>query len=276
MTDEYQYLNLLERIVRDGDERVDRVVADDPTMGKTRCVFGAQMRFNLRDNVFPLLTTKRVYWKGVVEELMWFLRGSTNVKDLNDKGVKIWDANAKAFDADGDLGPIYGYQWRNFGGDQITRIIKTLQTNPHDRRMILTAWNPIDIPKMALPPCHCFAQFDVDSNRRLSCQMYQRSADMGLGVPFNIASYALLTRLMCHVASTPDAPLYPGEFIHTIGNAHVYANHIDAITKQLTRAPRPFPTLEINRTCKIDEYNFDDFSLINYDPHGSLYMPMAL
>jgi thymidylate synthase len=276
MTDEYQYLNLLERIVRDGDERVDRVVADDPTMGKTRCVFGAQMRFNLRDNVFPLLTTKRVYWKGVVEELMWFLRGSTNVKDLNDKGVKIWDANAKAFDADGDLGPIYGYQWRNFGGDQITRIIKTLQTNPHDRRMILTAWNPIDIPKMALPPCHCFAQFDVDSNRRLSCQMYQRSADMGLGVPFNIASYALLTRLMCHVASTPDAPLYPGEFIHTIGNAHVYANHIDAITKQLTRTPRPFPTLEINRTCKIDEYNFDDFSLINYDPHGSLYMPMSL
>jgi thymidylate synthase len=287
--EEYQYLDLIASIIERGVERSDR------TGIGTRSIFGAQMRFSLADHMFPLLTTKRVYWRGVVEELMWFLRGETNGKILTEKGVSIWDANgSRAFlDSRGltqreefDLGPIYGFQWRHFGAeyvdmhtdyhhkgyDQVSEMIKTIKTNPNDRRLIISAWNPASQSQMALPPCHMFAQFYV-ANSTLSCLMYQRSCDMGLGVPFNIASYALLTRIIAHVCD-----LKPGEFIHTLGDAHVYTNHIEGLRQQLQREPRPFPKLMIKVGDKkaFDRYTIDDFDLLDYDPHPTIKMEMAL
>nr|XP_023022747.1 thymidylate synthase [Leptinotarsa decemlineata] len=286
--EEFQYLNHIKNIIEKGVKRSDR------TGVGTFSIFGAQMRYSLRNEIFPLLTTKRVFWRGVVEELLWFIRGSTNAFELSDKKVHIWDANSTRQFLDsvglkdreeGDLGPIYGFQWRHFGAeykgmhadyknkgiDQLAHVINTIKTRPNDRRIIMCAWNPIDIPEMALPPCHCLVQFFV-GNDELSCQLYQRSADMGLGVPFNIASYALLTYMIAHVTG-----LKPGEFIHTLGDSHVYLNHIDALQEQLKREPRPFPKLRIKRTVEdIESFTADDFELIGYNPHPKLSMPMAV
>ncbi|XP_030759948.1 thymidylate synthase isoform X2 [Sitophilus oryzae] len=286
--EEYQYLNHIKYILDKGVKRPDR------TGVGTYAVFGAQMRYSLRDNVFPLLTTKRVFWRGVVEELLWFIKGSTDVQELKDKNVHIWDANSTREFLDsiglkdreeGDLGPIYGFQWRHYGAeykgmhanyrnkgiDQLAHVINTIKTNPSDRRMIMCAWNPVDIPEMALPPCHCLAQFYV-ANGELSCQLYQRAADMGLGVPFNIASYALFTYMIAHITN-----LKPGEFVHTLGDSHVYLNHVDALKEQLTREPRPFPTLRIKRKVEnIEDFTFEDFELSGYNPHPKLNMTMAV
>lgn len=285
--DEQQYLNLIEQIIKNGIEKGDR------TGVGTISIFGTQMRFNLRDS-FPLLTTKRVFWRAVVEELLWFIDGKTDVQSLQDKGVHIWDGNStKEFfnknglidREEGDLGPIYGFQWRHFGAkyktchdnyknegiDQLNQIIETIRTNPNDRRMIMSAWNPVDIAQMALPPCHCLAQFYVASGE-LSCQMYQRSADMGLGVPFNIASYSLLTYMIAHITD-----LKPGDFIHTMGDTHIYTNHIEPLKEQLTRTPRKFPKLSIKRKIEnIDDFKLDDFELTDYKPYPKIYMEMAV
>ncbi|XP_062501913.1 thymidylate synthase-like isoform X2 [Corticium candelabrum] len=285
--EEQQYLDLIRNIMDHGNRKADR------TRVGTHSIFGAQMRFSLR-NTFPLLTTKRVFWRGVVEELVWFIRGSTNAKELSDRNVKIWDANGSRDFLDclgmkdreeGDLGPIYGFQWRHFGAeykdmyadykdqgvDQLTEVIKKIKANPDDRRIIMVAWNPIDIPLMALPPCHALCQFYV-SDGELSCQMYQRSADMGLGVPFNIASYSLLTCMIAHVCD-----LKPGDFVHTLGDAHVYLNHFDALGEQLTREPRPFPTLHIKRkVTDINNFQYEDFLLENYHPYPKISMKMAV
>lgn len=285
--DEQQYLNLIEQIIKNGIEKGDR------TGVGTISIFGTQMRFNLRDS-FPLLTTKRVFWRAVIEELLWFIDGKTDVKSLQDKGVHIWDGNStKEFfnknglidREEGDLGPIYGFQWRHFGAkyktchdnyknegiDQLNQIIETIRTNPNDRRMIMSAWNPVDIAQMALPPCHCLAQFYV-ANGELSCQMYQRSADMGLGVPFNIASYSLLTYMIAHITG-----LKPGDFIHTMGDTHIYTNHIEPLKEQLTRTPRKFPKLSIKRKIEnIDDFKLDDFELTDYKPYPKIYMEMAV
>ncbi|EFA11748.1 thymidylate synthase isoform X2 [Tribolium castaneum] len=286
--EEYQYLSHIRQILEKGVQRMDR------TRIGTLSIFGVQMRYSLRDNVFPLLTTKRVFWRAVVEELLWFIKGSTNSNDLKEKNVHIWDANSSRAFLDsvgleeyeeGDLGPIYGFQWRHFGAeykgvqgdytnegvDQLARVIHTIRTNPNDRRIIMSAWNPKDLHKMALPPCHCLAQFFV-AEGELSCLLYQRAGDMGLGVPFNIASYALLTRMIAHVTG-----LKPGEFIHSIGDSHVYLNHVEPIKEQLTRVPRAFPTLNIKRpVSSIDDFTFEDFELVGYNPHPKLYLPMAL
>lgn len=286
--DEMQYLQLIKNIIENGDRR------DDRTGVGTLSIFGAQMRFNLRDNIFPLLTTKRVFWRGVAEELLWFIRGCTDVKVLQEKGIKIWDGNSTREFLDksgfkereeGDLGPVYGFQWRHFGAayktckddytgqgiDQLNEVIKRIQENPNDRRIIMSAWNPTDIPIMALPPCHCLVQFHV-SNGHLSCQMYQRSADMGLGVPFNIASYALLTCMIAHVTN-----LKPGDFVHTLGDAHVYSNHVEPLREQLQRLPRRFPTLKFKRQVeKIEDFTFDDFLIEDYNPHPKISMEMAV
>ncbi|XP_057336102.1 thymidylate synthase [Microplitis mediator] len=286
--EEYQYLNLIERIRKQGANK------DDRTGVGTFSIFGTQLRFSLKNGTFPLLTTKSVFWKGVVEELLWFISGSTNAHKLSEKGVHIWDANSSREFLDtygfqdreeGDLGPIYGFQWRHFGAeysnmhadytgkgiDQLQNVIDTLRTNPNDRRMIMTAWNPIDIPKMALPPCHCLVQFYV-SNGELSCHLYQRSADMGLGVPFNIASYSLLTYMIAHITN-----LKPGEFVHTMGDCHVYSNHIDALETQCKRKPKPFPKLKITRDVReIDDFIASDFELIGYNPHPKVSMKMAV
>lgn len=251
------------------------------------------MRFNLR-NQFPLLTTKRVFWRGVAEELLWFIKGSTDAKSLQDKNIRIWDSNStrEFLDASGfqhrqvgDLGPVYGFQWRHFGAeyktcnddytgkgiDQLKEIINRIKVNPTDRRIIMTAWNPIQIPEMALPPCHCLAQFYV-ANGELSCQLYQRSADMGLGVPFNIASYALLTYMIAHITN-----LKPGDFIHTLGDTHVYLNHVEPLKEQLGRTPRPFPQLKIKRqVTEIDDFKFEDFEVLGYDPYPTIKMEMAV
>lgn len=285
--DEWQYLDLVRRILDVGVRRGDR------TGTGTLSIFGVQLRFSLRENVFPLLTTKRVFWRGVVEELLWFIRGRTDSNELADKRVHIWDANGsrKFLDSlgftdrkEGDLGPVYGFQWRHFGADythahadysgkgvdQLSNLINTLRTNPTDRRMLLSAWNPAAIHKMALPPCHVMAQFFV-SNGELSCQMYQRSGDIGLGVPFNIASYALLTRLIANVVG-----LSPGEFVHVIGDTHIYLNHVDALKEQLTRSPKPFPLLHVKSKKNIDDFTFDDLTLEGYEPHRSIAMEMAV
>jgi dihydrofolate reductase/thymidylate synthase len=285
---EQQYLRLAREVLRTGVRRGDR------TGTGTLSVFGRQMRFSLRDGTLPLLTTKRVFWRGVAEELLWFVRGSTNAKLLQDKKVRIWDGNSSREYLDsigltnrevGDLGPVYGFQWRHWGAeytdmhanyegkgiDQLQRCIDTIRTNPTDRRIIMSAWNPTAMPDMALPPCHMFCQFYV-ANGELSCSMYQRSADMGLGVPFNIASSALLTHMIAHVTG-----LAPGEFVHTIGDAHVYANHVEALQVQLQREPRPFPTLTIKRTVdKIDDFVYEDFAVEGYEPHGNIKMQMAV
>uniref|UniRef100_A0A6B2EH56 Thymidylate synthase n=1 Tax=Phlebotomus kandelakii TaxID=1109342 RepID=A0A6B2EH56_9DIPT len=286
--DELQYLQLIERIIETGVKREDR------TGVGTLSIFGAQMRFNLRNDVFPLLTTKRVFWRGVAEELIWFIRGSTDAKELQKKNVTIWNGNSTREYLDGmgftdreegDLGPVYGFQWRHFGApyttchddytgkgvDQLMEVIKRIREKPTDRRIIMSAWNPVDLPIMALPPCHCLVQFYV-ANGELSCQMYQRSADMGLGVPFNIASYALLTRLIAHITD-----LKPGDFVHTLGDAHVYLNHIDPLKEQLKRSPRAFPTLSINRrVTDIEDFTFEDFILNDYNPHAKIQMEMAV
>lgn len=253
-----QYLDLLQYVLDHGTERQDRTGTG--TVG----VFGYQMRFDLGKG-FPVLTTKKLHLRSIIYELLWFLRGDTNIKYLKDHGVSIWDEWA---DAEGNLGPVYGSQWRSWpdgrGGtiDQIANVVEQIKTNPYSRRLMVTAWNPAEIEDMALPPCHCLFQFYV-SDGKLSCQLYQRSADIFLGVPFNIASYALLTMMMAQVCG-----LEPGEFVHTFGDAHIYKNHMDQVHLQLTREPRPLPTMHINPERKsIFDFEYEDFRLEGYDPH---------
>jgi thymidylate synthase len=253
-----QYHDLLRHIQKNGVRKGDR------TGTGTLSCFGYQMRFNLADG-FPLLTTKKLHVKSIIHELLWFLQGDTNITYLQENGVKIWDEWA---DANGNLGPVYGYQWRNWptpnGGhiDQIAKLVEMIKTNPNSRRLIVTAWNPADVDRMALPPCHCLFQFFV-AEGKLSCQLYQRSADTFLGVPFNIASYALLTLMVAQVCG-----LQPGEFVHTFGDVHLYLNHLEQAELQLTREPRVLPTMQIDPTVKdIFAFRYEHFELLNYDPH---------
>lgn len=286
--DEYQYLDLVAKILEEGNRKGDR------TGTGTLSLFGAQMRFSLKEGTFPLLTTKKTFLRGIAEELFWFIRGSTNAKELQEKNVRIWDGNSSREFLDklgftdreeGDLGPIYGFQWRHFGAeykdmhtdytgqgvDQLANVIETLKTNPDDRRLLMCAWNVRDLKHMALPPCHCLVQFYV-SNGELSCQLYQRSCDMGLGVPFNIASYALLTHMVARVTG-----LKPGEFVHTLGDAHVYVNHVEPLREQLLREPRPFPKIRFKReVTSIEDFKYDDFEIVGYDPHPAVPMVMAV
>jgi thymidylate synthase len=283
---DYTYARVLRQIFEEGEVRKDR------TGVGTKALFGAQMRFDLSDG-FPLLTTKRVYWKGIVEELLWFLRGSTNVKELQAVGVHIWDEWA---DENGDLGPVYGKQWRSWPAvwrdttagisergirrgfrrddpiDQIANVIDGLKRNPQGRRHIVTAWNPAEIEDMALPPCHVLFQFDVSADNRLNCQLYQRSADFFLGVPFNIASYALLTTMMAWVTG-----LEPGEFIWTGGNVHLYLNHLDQANEQLRREPFKSPTVSLNPAVStIDGFTANDIALVNYRYHPAIAAEVAI
>ena len=262
-----QYLDLMERVLADGVEKHDR------TGTGTLSVFGHQMRFDLAQG-FPLVTTKKLHLKSIIYELLWFLRGETNVKYLREHGVRIWDEWA---DENGDLGPVYGKQWRSWatpdGGaiDQIKDAVDTIRRNPDSRRIIVTAWNPADLPKMALSPCHCLFQFYV-ARGRLSCQLYQRSADVFLGVPFNIASYALLTLMMAQVAG-----LAPGEFVHTFGDAHLYLNHLEQARLQLSRAPRALPAMRINPAVNdLFAFRYEDFTLEGYDPHPHIKAEVAV
>jgi thymidylate synthase len=262
-----QYLDLMERVLSEGTEKRDR------TGVGTRSIFGHQMRFDLAAG-FPLVTTKKLHLKSIVYELLWFLRGDTNVKYLNDHGVKIWDEWA---DENGDLGPVYGRQWRSWpkpdGGsiDQIADVLAEIKRNPNSRRLIVTAWNPAENDKMALSPCHCLFQFNV-ADGALSCQLYQRSADVFLGVPFNIASYALLTMMVAQVAG-----LKPGVFVHSFGDTHLYLNHLDQAKLQLTRSPRPLPTLKINpAVTDLFAFRYEDFALENYDPHPHIKAAVAV
>ena len=294
-----QYLELLDKICHDG------VVRGDRTGTGTKGIFGYQMRFDLREG-FPLVTTKRLFLKGVIYELLWFLRGDTNIKYLVDNGVHIWDSDAYRYynelcvrhgvlpvDKDtflaaagvespiegyrfGDLNNVYGYQWRSWptgdGGaiDQIKKVIETIKTNPNSRRMIVSAWNVADVDSMALPPCHTMFQFFV-AEGRLSCQLYQRSGDTFLGVPFNIASYALLTMMIAK-----ECGLEPGEFVHTLGDAHLYLNHLEQAAEQLSREPRQLPTMHLNPDVKsIFDYTFEDFTLEGYDPHPAIKAPLS-
>ncbi|CAH2353401.1 thymidylate synthase [[Candida] railenensis] len=296
---EQAYLDLCEKIINQGENRPDR------TGTGTRSLFAPpQLRFDLSDDTIPLLTTKRVFSKAIIHELLWFVAGSTDAKLLTEKGVKIWEGNGSREYLDslglthrreGDLGPVYGFQWRHFGAeykdcdadysgqgfDQLQDIINKLKTNPYDRRIIMSAWNPPDFKKMALPPCHVFCQFYVNfpeggARPKLSCLLYQRSCDMGLGVPFNIASYALLTKMIAHIVDMDC-----GEFIHTLGDAHVYLDHIDALKEQLTRTPRDFPKLLIKEERKskiksIDDFKFEDFEIVDYNPHAQIKMKMSV
>jgi thymidylate synthase len=253
-----QYLDLLQHVLDKGAEKKDR------TGTGTKSVFGYQMRFNLDDG-FPLMTTKKLHLKSIIYELLWFLKGDTNIKYLNDNQVNIWNEWA---DKDGNLGHIYGFQWRSWptyqGGsiDQISAVIRSIQENPDSRRHIVSAWNVGDLSNMALPPCHVLFQFYL-ADGRLSCQLYQRSADIFLGVPFNIASYALLLMMVAKVTG-----LKPGEFIHTLGDAHIYNNHMEQANTQLAREPRPLPVMKLNPGVKnIEDFTFSDFTLENYDPH---------
>ena len=262
-----QYLDLLQRVLQEGTHKEDR------TGTGTISVFGHQMRFNMEDG-FPLLTTKKLHLKSIIYELLWFLKGDTNVKYLQDNGVRIWNEWA---DENGDLGHIYGYQWRSWpdynGGhiDQITEAVETIKHNPDSRRISVSAWNVADLPQMNLPPCHAFFQFYV-ANGRLSLQLYQRSADIFLGVPFNIASYALLLKMMAQVTG-----LKAGDFVHTLGDAHIYSNHIEQVKLQLTRAPRPLPQIEINSNVKdIFGFKYEDFTLTGYDPHPHIKGEVAV
>ena len=287
--EERQYLRLIERIVARGALRTDR------TGTGTLSLFGEQMRFSLADNAFPLLTTKRVFFRGVVEELLWFVRGDTNAAHLAARGVHIWDKHgSRAYldsiglqeRAENDLGPVYGFQWRHFGAeyvgcdadyagqgvDQLQRVVDAIRTNPSDRRIVLSAWNPADLGKMALPPCHMFCQFYVAAGR-LSCCLYQRSCDVGLGVPFNIASYALLTVMLAWVCE-----LEPGEFVHFLGDTHIYCDHVGPLQEQAKRQPRPFPRLfvrpETPRT--LEGFSAASFVLEGYNPHDKIAMSMAV
>ena len=262
-----QYLDLL-KLVRDtGVEKCDR------TGTGTRSIFGHQMRFDLAEG-FPLVTTKKAHLKSIIYELLWFLSGETNVHWLQEHGVTIWDEWA---DSNGELGPVYGYQWRSWPSqmdgtiDQISNLIGDIKANPDSRRLIVTAWNPADVPRMALPPCHCLFQFYV-ADGKLSCQLYQRSADIFLGVPFNIASYALLTMMVAQVTG-----LKPGTFVHSFGDAHLYLNHLEQADAQLARAPYPSPTMRLNSdVTDIFAFHYDDFTLENYQAHPGIKAPIAV
>ncbi|KAG4304396.1 hypothetical protein PORY_002106 [Pneumocystis oryctolagi] len=293
--EEQQYLDLIQHIIDHGEDRSDR------TGTGTLSIFAPPpLRFSLRNKKLPLLTTKRIFLRGIIEELLWFVRGRTNSLELKEKNVHIWNANGSREYLDsiglterqeGDLGPIYGFQWRHFGAeyidcktdytgqgvDQLANIIHKIQTSPYDRRLILMSWNPTDLKKMALPPCHMFCQFYVHvpsdgRQRELSCQLYQRSCDMGLGVPFNIASYALLTCMIAHVCN-----INPGDLIHVMGDCHIYKDHIKALQQQLTRSPHPFPTLSLNRPIsRIEDFTVEDFVIQNYHPHETIKMKMSI
>ena len=267
-----QYLDLMDDVLANGVRR------DDRTGVGCYSVFGRQMRFDLGDG-FPLVTTKKVHLKSIIYELLWILRGDSNVAWLQEHGVSIWDEWA---DENGDLGPVYGKQWRSWAApdgrviDQIATVVEQIKTNPESRRLIVSAWNPADVPDMALPPCHCFFQFAVlpskEGGRRLSCQLYQRSADVFLGVPFNIASYALLTLMMAQATG-----LKPGEFIHTLGDAHLYANHVDQAAEQLKRAPRSLPTMRLNpEVTDLFAFRYENFTLEGYDPHPHIKAAVAV
>ena len=263
---EWQYLNLLRDILDNGVRR------DDRTGTGTLGVFGRQMRFDLSKG-FPLLTTKKLHTRSIFIELLWFLRGETNIAWLKDNGVSIWDEWA---DADGDLGPVYGKQWRSWAApngasiDQIQKLVHGLKTNPNSRRHIVSAWNPADVDDMALPPCHCLFQFFV-ADGKLSCQLYQRSADVFLGVPFNIASYALLTMMVAKATG-----LAPGEFVHTLGDAHLYLNHLDQAREQLAREPFPMPVMEIADKSDLFAFEYEDFKLRGYKAHEKIQAPIAV
>jgi len=261
------YLDLLRHVRDTGVRKSDR------TGTGTVSVFGYQMRFDLAQG-FPLVTTKKCHLRSIIHELLWFLKGETNIRYLKDNGVSIWDEWA---DEKGNLGPVYGYQWRSWPApdgrhiDQIQRVLDDLKNNPDSRRIIVSAWNVADLDKMALAPCHAFFQFYV-ADGRLSCQLYQRSADLFLGVPFNIASYALLTMMVAQVAG-----LKPGDFVHTLGDAHIYLNHFDQVNEQLSREPRPLPTMKINPEVKdLFAFRFEDFTLEGYDPHPAIKAPVAV
>ncbi len=282
-----KYLDLLDHVLKTGVKREDRTGTG--TIG----IFGYQMRFDLAEG-FPLLTTKKVHTKSILHELLWFIKGDTNIKYLKDNGVTIWDAWA---DKDGDLGPVYGKQWRNWEGlnrlsvlslgpenpkfpgdfyrkksiDQLADVIQQIKTNPNSRRLVVSAWNPVDVPEMALPPCHCLFQFFI-ANGKLSCQLYQRSADIFLGVPFNIASYAMLTHMVAQVCG-----LQVGEFIHTLGDAHIYLNHLDQVKEQLSREPYDLPELWVNPEVKdINDFKFEDIKVEWYVSHDAIKAPIAV
>lgn len=262
-----QYLDLLNKIMTEG------VVKGDRTGTGTKSIFGYQMRFNLSEG-FPLLTTKKLHLKSIIHELLWFLAGDTNIKYLNDNKVTIWDEWA---DENGDLGHVYGYQWRSWPTpdgshiDQISQLVEQIKNNPNSRRLIVSAWNVADIDNMALPPCHALFQFYV-ADGRLSCQLYQRSADVFLGVPFNIASYALLTMMIAQVTG-----LQPGEFVHTLGDTHIYLNHFEQVLTQLERTPRALPRMKINPDVKsIFDFRYEDFTLEEYDPYPTIKAPIAV
>ena len=259
-----QYLDLLRDVMENGVDKMDR------TGVGTRSVFGRQMRFDLSKG-FPLVTTKKVHLKSIIYELLWFLKGDTNVKYLQDNGVRIWNEWA---DENGELGPVYGSQWRNWNGegiDQIAQVIETLKTKPNDRRMIVSAWNVGKIPEMHLPPCHMMFQFYV-ANNKLSCMLYQRSCDMFLGVPFNIASYALLTMMVAQVCG-----LEPGEFVHTLGDTHIYHNHFEQVKEQLSHTPYPLPQMKINPNIKdINDFKYEDFELVNYQSYDTIKAKVAV
>ena len=271
---EQQYLDLLRHVIEQGAKKSDR------TGTGTVSVFGYQMRFDLAQG-FPLVTTKKCHLKSIIHELLWFLQGSTNIKYLKDNGVSIWDEWA---DANGNLGPVYGYQWRSWPTpdgrhiDQISQVIEQIRRTPDSRRLIVSAWNVADVDKMKLPPCHAFFQFYVAPSTgsgqagKLSCQLYQRSADIFLGVPFNIASYALLTLMVAQVCG-----LKPGDFVHTLGDAHLYLNHLDQTREQLAREPRPLPAMKLNPAVQdIFDFRYEDFTLEDYDPHPAIRAPVAV
>jgi dihydrofolate reductase/thymidylate synthase len=290
--EEQQYLDLVKRVLEQGVERSDR------TGTGTLSLFGATMRFDL-GRTFPLFTTKKVFWKGVVEELLWFVAGKTNSKDLSVKGVRIWDGNGSREFLDGrglqhreegDLGPVYGFQWRHWGAtyadsktdysgqgfDQLAECIRLIKTEPTSRRIVMSAWNVSDLETMALPPCHMFCQFYVAPNAvgkaKLSCLMYQRSCDLGLGVPFNVASYALLTRIVAQVCD-----LEPGELVVSMGDVHVYLNHVEPLKLQIARTPAPFPSVKINPDVReIGSFTFQDFELQDYQPHEAIRMSLSV
>ncbi len=262
-----QYLDLMKQVLEHGAAKNDR------TGTGTLSIFGAQLRFDLAAG-FPLLTTKKVHLKSIIHELLWFLKGETNIRYLKDNGVTIWDEWA---DSKGDLGPVYGYQWRSWPApdgrhiDQLSEVIEGIRKNPDSRRLIVSAWNVADLPKMALLPCHAFFQFYV-AEGRLSCQLYQRSADFFLGVPFNIASYALLTMMVARACE-----LKLGDFIHTFGDAHLYLNHLDQAQEQLSRQPRALPTMRLNpAVTSLFDFRYEDFTLENYDPHPAIRAPIAV
>ena len=262
-----QYLALLRHVLDHGTRK------DDRTGTGTLSVFGYQMRFDLTAG-FPVLTTKKLHLRSIIHELLWFLRGDTNIRYLRDNGVTIWDEWA---DDNGDLGPVYGAQWRGWAApngrhiDQIADVIAQIRSQPDSRRLMVSAWNPADVPSMALPPCHALFQFYV-AGGKLSCQLYQRSADIFLGIPFNIASYALLTMMVAHVTG-----YRPGEFVHTLGDAHLYVNHLEQARTQLARQPRPLPAMRLNpEKTEIDSFVYDDFELLNYDPYPAIKAPVAV